>query len=374
MSDYQTFRRNGAAAELDFAVEAPTNWVPVPLPDETPQFDDPMTFAPIGVLMAPYAAIVFSVTARPAYSDGTLVEWLDHVVRARGIDPSTIERELLGDLDAVACWGFQVENGIAMRARMVLFEDGGRMVNVSCMAPADLWSATAPTFVHMLRTFALTHRRGRTATVCAEGVSLPASTMTGPGAVAESAPTPAAAVALADDLGSLDPEHPLNARLRDAGAGLVPNVLDHDQMERWARLGAGAIRATMRVPFGWHVLDDGRRTLVFDADGRTQISMQLLAREGRSDDAILAAKVPDLRREWPTMEHLRTEVSGLQCLLVRNATADGQPIEQAYLLRSAPEGLVLQTRVTSSPDTFARAGDLAEVLLRDLHIVGEVAV
>jgi hypothetical protein len=63
----------------------------------------------------------------------------------------------------------------------------------------------------------------------------------------------------------------------------------------------------------------------------------------------------------------------MQCLLVRDAFVDGAPIEQAYILRAASGGLVLQTRVTSSPEHFQRACDLAEVLLRDLERPADAA-
>ena len=73
------------------------------------------------------------------------------------------------------------------------------------------------------------------------------------------------------------------------------------------------------------------------------------------------------------MRHVRTEVRGMQCLLVRDAEVDGAVIEQAYLLCAAPDGLVLQTRVTSTPERFRAAGDLVEVLLRDLQFAAGAA-
>ncbi len=377
MTECKTFRRNHAPAELDFSVEGPADWVPVTIPDEPTDFSDPTAFAPIGVVMAPYALLVFSVAARPAYDDGTLLQWAEHVTRTRGLDPGTFEHQSIGAIAGVACWGMQVESGTVVRARIAFFEDGGRFVNVTCMAPQDLWNASAGTFAQMLATFELVHRRGSKVALVAEGQALAECTMPGGRAVgaAEPAdeaeepaqPAQAAAVALATDMRSFDPEHELNARLRNNGAGLTPNVLDYHEQEQWATLGAGAIRATMRVPFGWHVIDDGRRTLVFDAGGDTQVSLQLLRRERRTDDAILAEKIPELQREWPTMEHLRVSALGMECLLIRNAVVDGDPIEQAYFLRDAGDDLVLQARATSSPATFGRACDLVEVLLRDLR-------
>lgn len=392
MHRFEEFVTEGAPADLNFTVDKPADWVLVPLPSEEHDFTDTLHFAPVALLMAPYAAVVFTVAARPVYSDGTLAQWLEFVARARGLDPGTLEQQRIGDVDAVGCWGAQIENGMTMRARLVFFEDGERLVNVSCMAPDAMWSAFAPVFTRMLRTFRLRAPRGATVAIAPADVTLapdsmapvapaptPAPPTVGPlrlpddGGDAGEPPvgTPASAVALAETMDSFAPEHALNARMREAGAGFVPNVLDYEQHERWATLAPGSVLATLRVPFGWHVIDDGKRTLVFDAQGHTQVSLQLLARQGRDHDAMFAAKLPELQRAWPAMQHLRTAVNGMPCLLVRGGVVDGKPIEQAYLLRDAPEDMVLQTRVTSSPERFAKAADLAEVLLRNLRFVNE---
>jgi hypothetical protein len=317
--------------------------------------------------------------------------------RQRGLDPGAMEHQALGSLPAVGCWGAQIENGTVMRARLVMTEDGERIVQISCMAPDALWPSVAPVFARMLASFALAAPKGATVPVAPPDLPLgPDTSATAPVAaaapvVAAPAPEPApvladdalplpdeddaaglvqttaAALALAEDQATFEPEHAMNVRMRNSGVGLVPNVLDYHEQERWATLAPAALQGTLRVPFGWHVVDDGRRTLVFDAKGHTQVSLQLLSRGGRSDDDILLAKLPELRREWPRLRHVRTAVGGMQCLLIRDAAVDGKPIEQAYLLREAPDGMVLQTRVTSSPAHFQSASDLAEVLLRDLQ-------
>jgi hypothetical protein len=397
-TEFTTFTLQGAPAGLDFRVDQPTDWVQIPIPQEEHDFSDPLHMAPLAVLMAPYALVVFAVAARPALASGTCAQWLDWMSRQRGLDPGTMEQQALGAMAAVGCWGVQVENGTAVRARLVMTEDGERIVQISCMAPDALWPSVAPVFARMLASFALIAPKGATVPVAPPDLPLaPDSTAAGapPAAVvadegrAPAAPAPqpaddplplpdeedaaglvqttAAKVALAADQATFDPEHAMNVRMRNGGVGLVPNVLDYHEQELWATLAPAALQATLRVPFGWHVVDDGRRTLVFDAAGHTQISLQLLTRGGRSDDEILDAKLPELRREWPRLRHLRTAVGDLQCLLIRDAAVDGKPIEQAYLLREAPDGMVLQTRVTSSPAHFQKASDLAEVLLRDLQ-------
>ena len=106
-------------------------------------------------------------------------------------------------------------------------------------------------------------------------------------------PTQAVDVALADDTASLDPDHPINARLRDNGIGLVPRVIMVATRDKFASLGAAAIESVFRVPFGWHVIDDGKRTLVFDPGGSVQINLDLRA---ATPDALLITSPGRWRR------------------------------------------------------------------------------
>lgn len=352
MTGYKTVRRQGAPADLDFSVQAPEDWVPIDVPDEVPDFDDPLAFAPIGVLMAPFAAILFAVAGRPAYADGCVAQWLQHVAGERGLDPGAIERVTIGPHEGVACWGVQVENGTPLRARIVFFEDGGRLVTVSCLAPASLWSAVDMAFTHMLATFALAKAHGARFPVLPE---------------APKAKATESSVALAADTASLAEDHPMNARLRDTGVGLVPRVLRSDPDTRVATLAPAALVATLGVPFGWHVIDDGRRTLVFDAEGAIQVNLQRVPRQGRSDDTIFEEKLADLRTEWPALEHVRADADRVRCLWVRGGVVAGAPIQQGYLLRDLPPDHVLEVRLTSTPERFPQACELADALLSEFR-------
>ena len=400
MSSYRPFRRDGAPASLDFSIEIPHDWRSVELPREDVDFDDATKFAPLAMLMAPYAAILCTVAARPAYASGTLAQWLQFVARENKLELGNIEEQRLGELDGVGAWGMQNDDGTVLRSRIAAIEDGDRLLVVVCMAPNELWNAVAEHFVRMLATFTLTAPRGRKVDLAPPDLPLAANTMAarastpaapvpdpapacgplampaGPGPDDEDQDEPCLAtrVALATTMATFEPEHERNVQLRERGAGFVPNVLDHHDQELWATLAPPALGGTLRVPFGWFVLDDGKRTLVFDGDGHTQVNLVRTWREGRTDDEILAGKVEALQQQWPTMRHRRAEVAGQSCLLVRDAVVDGQPIEQAYLLRPAGDGLVLEVRVTSSPATFPRACELAEVLLGHLEFTGDASI
>ncbi|MCC6782574.1 MAG: hypothetical protein IT457_07000 [Planctomycetes bacterium] len=385
----RTWRVKVQLAELHFSVQAPVEWQPVSAPTEIPDFNDVHAFAGIALIAAPYAAVIFAVGARPAYADGTLAEWLEHNAHANGQDPSPIELEEVGPHAAVACWGAQNVDGMLIRNRLVMFEDGGRIVTLSCTAPEALWPAVGAGFAAMVRSFALDEPRGSQVDRARAGLELPPSSLAplaaaaatrAPQAPAPSAARPAsepvAGLALATDQASFDQDQPMNARLRDAGAGLVPNVLDHHDQEHWATLAPAALCATLRVPFGWHVIDDGRRTLVFDAAGKTQINLHLTRRHADGDGPHLDAKLRDLYGEWPTLEWARFEAMGLPCLAIRNVLVNGAPVEQVYLLRDAQgagTGLVLEARVTSTAEGMPQALELVEFLLGRLAFLGDGA-
>lgn len=384
MSSFKTMRRQGALANLDFAVEVPTDWVGVPIPEEATDFSDVLAFAPIGVMMAPYAPIVFSVAARPAYDGGSVSQWLNYVSRERQLDPSAGEEQAIGTHQGVGCWGMQVSDGTVMRARLIFFEDGDRLINVSCMAPDALWNSVEATFLHMLKTFALATPKGAKVALHDAGSPLAANTMGAAAAAGSTAthrqaaadddpdpPNPATALALANDMASFEATHAVNARMQQLGAGTVPPVLDYHEQERWATLEPPTLTGRMRVPFGWHVIDDGSRILVFDPAGNTQVQLQMLPRQGRTDDAILQQKATTLRAGWPELSARRLQFSGLACLGIRNIAIDGRPVEKGYVLRSAPDDRALELEITASPERFPRAADLALVLLRDLAIAGE---
>lgn len=384
MSSFKTMHRQGAPANLDFAVEVPTDWVGVPIPEETTDFSDVLAFAPIGVMMAPYAPIVFSVAARPAYDGGTVSQWLDYVSRGRQLEPSAGEEQAVGTHQGVGCWGMQVSDGTVMRARLIFFEDGDRLVNVSCMAPDALWNSVEATFLHMLKTFALATPKGAKVALHDAGSPLAANTMGAAGAAGattargtataaedQDPPNPATALALADDMASFEATHVVNARMQQLGTGTVPPVLDYHEQERWATLEPPTLTGRMRVPFGWHVADDGSRILVFDPAGTTQIQLQMLLRQGRTDHAMLQQKAAALRAGWPELQTSRRQFAGLECLSIRNIAIDGKPVEQGYVLRSAPGDRTLELEITASPQRFPRAAELALVLLRDLALAGE---
>ena len=180
-------------------------------------------------------------------------------------------------------------------------------------------------------------------------------------------PTRPADVALADDASSLDEDNAMNARLRDNGAGLVPRVLRVSAQEKYAVIGAGAIEATFHAPFGWHVIDDGKRTLVFDAGGAIQINLNLRPTPLGGERELLATVAQSLAEENPQAQFLTFELMDSPCLAARDLRIDGETLDQAYFFRpSHRDGLTLVCRVTADRDNITRAMNTAEVIITTL--------
>ena len=352
------------------------------------------------MLTAPHAAIVLAVVARPAHDDGTLHDWAWYHLNQQGLQPRAVGRAAVAGVAAVAGEAVQASDLGPMVLRFAFLEDGGRLLNLTLAAPELLADAVRDAWFELLRSFTLETPRGSRFALeghadeqAAEPLpepwleSRPAAPpdlaamrdsetgepllqpplqrpMPGPSA------TPRTAMfdyALSDDSASLDEDHPINARLRDSGIGLVPNIAGLSDAARCATLAAGAVMAQFDVPYGWHVIDDGRRTLVFEPGGQVQINLDLLPRQGRDDQAVLADIADELRRSYPGPE-LRFVPPPAGPGLHATAIADGeQPLEQWHLLRPyRDDTMVLRARVTATPEQSGNAAELAGLILASL--------
>ncbi|MBL8752501.1 MAG: hypothetical protein JNK15_04295 [Planctomycetes bacterium] len=411
-------------AELGFRFARPADWAVANLPDDQPDFDKPASFAALAVVVAPYAAIVFSAGARPAYGDGTLSDWLAFLARDQGYDPGPIEQETFFRHPAVACWAMQQGDGVLMRMRLVLFEDGGRMVQVAVMAPEPLWSSVHDTLRTMLASFTLAAPRGGTVALAPSGQELPPTTYgrvgikappavpapkpvddepvftyadDPPATAADAEPEPApgtaagndddlpvehadsgapatyAAVALAADTATLLQDHELNQRLLQSGAGFAAKIVtDHGPQARSATVQAAALLAMVCVPYGWHVLDDTRRTLVHDGAGGVQIAMSRRPRDGRDAHGFLLDRWREMRADAQGVTARRVCLNGTDMLMLRDLPIDGERLAQTFLVREAPNDQFLVLRCTSKPADHERAMNTAELLLLHTQFHDEV--
>lgn len=268
---------------------------------------------PLALITAPHSAIIVAIAARPAYDDGSLHDWARYLLEPNRHNPRALGEHVVGPLPALVGEAVQPSEMGPMVIRLAFCEDGRRLLNLTLSAPEMLANSVQGLWFKILSRFTLTTPRGPTVPVFPPVAPAPSP-------ASSSEPTPVDAPnadatpdapesfihhALAEDSGTLDPEHPINANLRDRGIGLTPRLLALHPEDRKATLGAGALAARIDVPFGWHVIDDGKRTLLLDPSGAVQIHLHLLPREGRDDDGILDHLEADTRASYPEPEFLR---------------------------------------------------------------------
>jgi hypothetical protein len=353
-------------ADLGFSARLPDGWIAHELPDEPTDFTHPTAFHPLAIVTAPYAALIFSFAARPAFDDGTLHDWAHYLLDANRLQPRAIGACTVAGVPALAGEAVQDSPMGPLLVRFAFLEDGGRLLNLTLTAPEALASTVSGAWFAMLESFTLETPRGsRLAKDDALPEKLaPASTPPPAQDAQDRGGCTFARFAKSDTAASLDPEHPINANLRSDGAGLVPNVIATDDSLRCATVAAGAITAFLSVPYGWHVIDDGRRTLVLDPDSKIQISLQLIPLEGRTWDGLLDEIDQQMRRDYPDPQFLRFDYGKIRALAARNISDGAQPLEQIHMLYpSHVETTVLRARVTTTPDETTNAGDLAELIL-----------
>jgi hypothetical protein len=373
-------------ADLAFSYLRPADFHPVTLPEERPDFDKPTAFFPLQVVMASYGAVLFSAAARPAYSDGSVQDWAEYLSRESNVEIVSLRPGVLGGLPCIMVEVLQASDAGKMRMRTALLEDGKRLINVSVMAPEAIWPSVEPALQLALSSFRLAEPRGTSTPLTkadaqkaaakakeAEEAQAKVQAVAAADTPAESAPAeeskPAAPaeLALAEDAGTLDPEHPFNVRLRNNGAGLTPRVLDTNTQEKFAVIGAGAIATSFKLPFGWHALDDGKRTLVFDAGGKIQVNLSLRRDDGDAK-ALLNELMAQARRDQPKIDPLMVDFApDLPGLVLRNYRDGDDLLVQAFIVKHLREdGLAHVARVTAAPDDMSRAMNLAEIILRSL--------
>src|SRR5690606_33477355 len=135
--------------------------------------------------------------------------------------------------------------------------------------------------------------------------------------------------------------------------------------------------AVIRLPFGWHALDDGRRTLVFDPENRIQINLDLRPWSGETlIDYARASVTPYLENE-PELPVAALEFAGdIAGAGVQGANIDGEQLDQVFLVRRAGrEGYALVARVTAGGGNDSlRALNLAGDILARAETAAELAV
>ncbi len=346
------------------------------LPNEEVDFSKGSQFMPLAIAVTQYGPMIFTVAARPAFDDGALSQWTEYICKAEGYPHSPVTETRVGEYPAVTCDATQKADDVTMKMRFVLFEDGGRLFQMSAMAPEPFWTSAIEKMAPMLASLQLRESHG-TKVALFPGQPVPVAksetdtVAPAPEASKQAAPAPTAptarltpdemaALALANDATSLDVEHRINANLRDRGVGLVPRVVSVDLAGKFATVAAGAVVGQFRLPLGWHVIDDGKRTLVFDAGGKIQVNLSQRLHEGASPKDFARGCLDQYLSQQPDLPIAVNEIDGIAGAGVHGANIDGAILDQFFLVRNVGrEGLHLVARVTAESADMKRALDLA---------------
>lgn len=368
-------------ADLAFSYLCPVGFHSVALPNQLPDFTVPTTFFALHLAMANRGLVLFSVGARPALAEGSVQESAEIVCRAARQRILDVKRGQVGGLPAVLLELIQDVDGTELHLRSAFIEDGKRLLNVSVVAPEALWLDLEPVLQWTLSSFRLAEPRGgcfplmrsgaRPADFARAETEMPTVE---PSSSAELGADRAVAsrladLALADDAATLKADHPFNVRMRETGSGVVPRVVSLNLDEKAATVAAAAIGATVDLPFGWHAVDDGRRTLVFDAAGKIQISLNLRpALDGIPP--LLQQIGADAVVEQPLIQPVGlNEATDLPGLVLRNFRDGNDILVRVYLARQVRDDeLAHVARITSAPEESSRALKLAVMILRSLQV------
>lgn len=170
----------------------------------------------------------------------------------------------------------------------------------------------------------------------------------------------------------LDPEHKLNAYMRDNGIGLIPNIASIDIGDLNATFACGSIQAFLSIPLGWFIFDDGRRALIYDEDSQVQVNMELGTAKDLTDvdiiEQVIAQHVQNIDgAQWMTME-----LGGMKSLAIRGIPISGEVVDQVYIIKATPNpDSWLICRTTCLPDSVVDTLNMVELILGSVKYVHE---
>lgn len=150
-------------ADLAFSMDVPQHWSEPELPPFSDDWSDPTMFVPLVLLVAPASPIVLTVAARPSYENGTLADWVPWLLGEQKMEVQLMSAGALGPHYAFIGMARQGETDVGpMITRFAFFEDGGRFVNISLIAPESVSPELDDVWKRMLKTFVLKDVRGST--------------------------------------------------------------------------------------------------------------------------------------------------------------------------------------------------------------------
>jgi hypothetical protein len=174
---------------------------------------------------------------------------------------------------------------------------------------------------------------------------------------------------------SVSQDHPLNANLRDNGIGLVPRIVAIDESAGSATLACGSILARLSIPLGWHIFDDGRRTLIFDEASSVQINLQLCDTKGHPAELLIQHIINVVTQANPEAEHITLDLADMKSVAFRGLKIADEYCDQVHMLKPCPGkfGMFCEIRVVCRPTDIVRIMDMAELIVNSLEFLAPPA-
>lgn len=150
-------------AELEFTMLVPDGFVLPEVPPQEVNFEDPAQSAALAICSSQIALALVTVAARPAYEDGTVLQWLRFLAAHYGIDLQHVQVHDGDDEGApprVTAFGTQVQDGQRLNLMLVAFEDDNRFVTAHAMCPTELWPSFGDVLSKAVESIRLTRPRG----------------------------------------------------------------------------------------------------------------------------------------------------------------------------------------------------------------------
>lgn len=158
-------------ADLAFSVGLPHGFAVLDVPLENLEFEKPTFMAPLMVASSEVALAVLTVAARPAFEDGSVMQWLqfftsDTTITGHAIELKSLMPGRIGAKDkehpAILATAEQVQDDTRLRLHIAMLEDGGRLVIVMAMVPEELWPSFGEQLGAAVESFALDAPKGPT--------------------------------------------------------------------------------------------------------------------------------------------------------------------------------------------------------------------
>jgi hypothetical protein len=149
-------------AELEFEMLVPDGFITPEMPREDVDFSDPTKSAPLAVVTSQVALALIAVAARPAYEDGTVLQWLRFLASHFKIDLQHVQvhEESEGQPGRITAFGTQFQEGTRLNLMIVAFEDADRFVTAHAMCPVELWPSFGDALSRSVESIRLTQPKG----------------------------------------------------------------------------------------------------------------------------------------------------------------------------------------------------------------------